>query len=152
MSLYEDVRAALKAAMLARDTVGKDSISALRGELLLLEKDNKHGEITDQDVIGICKKMIKQRQDAIVHFRKGDRQDLVDQDEAQIEVLKQFLPEALGEAELAEIISGVCAEIKPEGMKDMGRIMGAVKGKVTATGKDVDGKMLADLVKASLQG
>ena len=151
MSLYDDVRAALKEAMLARDAVAKDSVSALRGELLLLEKDNKHGEITDDDVIKICKKMIKQRQDAISQFRKGGREDLAEKDEAQIEVLKRFLPEALSEEELKAIVDSVCADLNPDGMKDMGKVMGAAKGKIAATGKDADGKLLADTVKAALQ-
>ena len=150
MSLYDDVKSAMKQAMLARDAVAKDSISALRGELLLLEKDNTHGDITDDDVVKNCKRLIKQRQDAIEQFRKGGREDLAEKDEAQIEVLKQFLPEALSDEELADIVSSVCDDIQPESMKDMGRVMGAAKAKAAETGKDVDGKALADAVKSKL--
>lgn len=150
MSLYDDVKAAMRQAMLDRDRTAKDSISALRGELLLLEKDNTHGDVTDEDVVKLTKKLIKQRQEAIVQFTKGGRQDLVDIDEAQIAILKQFLPEAIDDSELKSIVDAVCTELKPESMKDMGKVMGATKGKIAATGKDVDGKLLADTVKAAL--
>ena len=152
MSLVDDVTKALKEAMVAKDRLAKDTIQAIRGEILLLKKDPSHGDVSDDDVVKICKKLIKQRQDAIIQFIKGDRQDLADKDQAQIEIIKKFLPEALSEDELAALVDEAIAEVGAEGMKDMGKVMGSVKGKVAATGKDADGKTLADLVKSKLQG
>ena len=95
-----------------------------------LEEINQKKELTDEDVIGIFAKQIKTRKESITEFEKGNRQDLIDQTNAEIKILEEYMPEQLSEAEVDQIIDAAFLEISPESMKDMGRIMKEVTPKL----------------------
>ncbi len=101
--------------------------------------------------------MIKQRRDSIEQFAKGNRQDLVDKEQAEIVVIEEFLPKALDEAGLAKLVAEAIGELtgtlghKPT-VKEMGAAMKAVQGKLQAAGLRADGRAVSELVKKELAG
>ena len=117
----------------------------------------KRTELTQAESEQVLASMIKQRRDSIDQFTKGNRQDLADKEAAEITVIEEFLPKALGEAGLAALVSGVVAEVeatlghKPT-QKDMGPVMKAVQAKLQATGVRADGRLVSEQVKKLLAG
>jgi len=146
VSLKKQLMDDMKTAMKEKDRLRKATITLLRADIKRFEVD-KRKEITEDGIIDLISKQIKQKKSAILDFRKGGREDLVQEAEAEMEVLMKYLPEQLTEEELKEIIGNAIVELKAESMKDMGKVMGAVspiiKGKA-------DGKTASDIVKALL--
>ena len=87
-------------------------------------------ELDDSQVLAVLDKMVKQRRDSISQYEKAQRTDLIEQEAFEIEVLKEYLPEALSEQEIATLITDVIAESGAESMRDMGKVMGLVKPQV----------------------
>ncbi len=119
-------------AMKAKD---KDTLSVLRmvkGAMQLEEINVKH-ELNDEEMTRIISKQIKTRKDSIVEFEKGNRQDLVDAVNSEIEILEKYMPEQMSEEQIAKVIDEVFNKVNPKGPSEMGKIMGMisplVKGK-----------------------
>jgi uncharacterized protein YqeY len=146
MPVKQDLDAALKEAMKAKDTVALDSVRAIKSVVKLAEIEAGK-ELSDEDVHSVIQKAVKQRRDSITQFIAGGRQDLVANEEAQIKVLEKFLPVQLSEAEVAQLVDEAVAATGAAGPKDMGKVMGALMPKVK--GK-ADGGMVNRLVKAKL--
>ena len=122
MNLNERIASDLKEAMKSQD---KFTLSVLRmlKSALQLEKIQAKKELEDNEVITVIKRNVKQRKDSIEEFKKYNKSDEVTTLEKEIEVLKKYLPEELSEEEINKKIDQAFEEIKPESMKDMGRIM-----------------------------
>ncbi len=122
----------LKSAMKAQDKERLSVIRMVKGAIQMEELNVKH-ELTDDEVIGIIAKQVKTRKESINEFKKGNREDLIEQTNKEIEILNEYLPEQLSKEELEEIINKVISEVNPTSMADMGKIMGKlnplVKGK-----------------------
>lgn len=103
--------------------------------------------LEDDKVIEILAKEVKQRKEAMLEFEKGNRQDLVDQNKSEIEVLLGYLPQQLSEEEILQIVKETATEVGANNMKDMGKLMSAVRPKVV--GK-ADGKLVSQIVKEYL--
>ena len=146
MSLKKQLMDDVKTAMKEKDRLRKATITLLRADIKRFEVD-KRKEITEDGIIDLISKQIKQKKSAILDFKKGGREDLVQEAEAEIDVLMKYLPDQLTEEELKEIIGNAIKELKAESMKDMGKVMGAVKPIIK--GK-ADGKMASEIVKAML--
>lgn len=116
--IYQDIVAAMK----AKD---KDKLSVLRmlKGSLQLENINKGKELTDDVVIDVISREIKQRKESIAEFTKGGRGDLANETAKEIEILKAYLPEQLSEEEIEKIIDQVFATVAPTSAKDMGKVM-----------------------------
>ncbi len=116
--IYQDIVAAMK----AKD---KDKLSVLRmlKGSLQLENINKGKELTDDVVIDVISREIKQRKESIAEFTKGGREDLANETVKEIEILKAYLPEQLSEEEIEKIIDQVFATVAPTSAKDMGKVM-----------------------------
>jgi len=119
-------------AMKAKD---KETLSVLRmvkGAMQLEEINVKH-ELNDEEMTRIISKQIKTRKDSIVEFEKGNRQDLVDAVNSEIEILEKYMPEQMSEEQIAKVIDDVFNKVNPTGPSEMGKIMGMisplVKGK-----------------------
>ena len=113
----------LKEAMKAQ---GKEKLTVIRmvkGAIQMEELNVKH-ELTDDEVISIIAKQIKTRKESIVEFEKGNRTDLIEKTESEIKILEEYMPEQLSEQEVREVIDKVFEEVNPEGVKDMGKLMG----------------------------
>ena len=132
MTLTERINNDLKEAMKSKDSFRLGVIRMVKGAMQLA-KPNPREELTDDDVIAVISKQIKMRNDSINEFAKAGREDLVEQNKKEIEVLKAYMPEQLTEEELIEIIDKVFNEVKPTSSKDMGLLMKSlsplVKGK-----------------------
>ena len=105
-------------------------------------------EINDDLLIDVVNKQIKMRRDSISEFEKGNRQDLIDATQKEIDVLMEYLPEQLSRDEVVSIINDLFEEIQPEGSKDMGKIMKEAQGKLK--GK-ADMKEVSTIIKEKLQ-
>ncbi|CUU46090.1 GatB/YqeY domain-containing protein [Clostridium beijerinckii] len=140
--LQDDWKIALK----AKDKFTASVISTAKAAVLLVEKtDNR--KLEDDEVITILAKEIKQRREAMLEFEKGNRQDLIDQSKAEIEILLKYLPQQLSEEEIKQLVKESAEEVGANSIKDMGKVMSAVKPKVV--GK-ADGKLVSQLVKEYL--
>lgn len=140
--LQDDWKAALK----AKDKFTASVISTAKAAVLLVEKTN-NVKLEEDEVISILAKEIKQRREAMLEFEKGNRQDLVDQNKAEIEILLKYLPQQLSEEEIKQIVKESAEEVGANSIKDMGKVMSAVKPKVL--GK-ADGKLVSQIVKEYL--
>lgn len=115
----------LKNAMKNQDKELLSVIRMIKGAISL-EEINKKRELTDEEVIDCVSKQIKTRKESIVEFEKGNRQDLIDKTQKEIEILNEYMPEQLEEEKVIEIINNAFKELNPTGMKDMGKVMGYV--------------------------
>lgn len=128
MTLKAQISEDMKSAMKAGD---KDRLKVLRLMLAAIQQIeiDKRVELDDSGVLGVLDKMVKQRRDSISQFKNGGREDLADIELAEITVLKTYLPEQLGEAEVDKIIDQAIKDSGAESIRDMGKVMGQVKAK-----------------------
>lgn len=112
----------LKTAMKNQDKDTLKVIRMVKGSMQLQEINLKR-ELNDEEVIGVISKEIKTRRDSIKDFERGNRQDLVDETNKEIEILESYLPEQLSDEEISKIIDDVFSKVSPCGMQDMGKIM-----------------------------
>lgn len=146
MGLKEDLMRALKEAMQAKDSLKKETITMLRAAILQVEKDGQK-ELNETEMQAIVAKEVKRRKESIADFEKGGRQDIVDQVNKEIEILSNYLPEQLSEQEVMSLVIETIQVVGAAGMKDMGKVMGALREK---TAGKADGKLVSDIVKAEL--
>lgn len=119
----------MKDAMRAKAKVRLGTIRLIQADIKRIEVDERI-EVDDTRVLAILDKMVKQRRDSIKQFEDAGRQELADVEQAEIEVIQEFLPEALSEDELAAMIDDAIASTGAESMKDMGKVMGIIKPKI----------------------
>ena len=123
--LNKDMIEAMKNGEKERLTVIRMVKAALKQE----EIDHKK-EVNDELLIDVVNKQIKMRKDSISEFEKGNRQDLIEKTQSEIDILMAYLPEQLSKEEVEKIIDEIFAEVKPEGPKDMGKVMGPAQAKL----------------------
>lgn len=128
-SLKKQITEAMKDAMRAKAKVRLGAIRLIQADIKRIEVDERI-EVDDARVLVILDKMVKQRRDSIKQYEAADRQELADVEQAEIEVIQEFLPEALSEDELAAMIDDAIASTGAESMKDMGKVMGIIKPKI----------------------
>ncbi|GAC23169.1 MAG: glutamyl-tRNA amidotransferase [Alteromonadaceae bacterium] len=146
MSLLDDLKNAQKDAMRAKDKVRLGTIRMALAAVKQREIDERI-ELNDSDVIALLTKMVKQRKDAASQFEQANRQDLVDVELAEIDILHTFLPQPLSEEEVSTLIDQAMVETQASGMQDMGKVMAWLKPKVQ--GRADMGK-LSGQIKAKL--
>lgn len=135
-----------KTAMKEKDELRKNTIMMVRAAILQIEKDTQK-EVDDNYILEILSKEIKKRKDSLEDIIKSGREDLINQTNAEIEIIKKYLPEELSEDELNSIIDEVIAEVGATSMKDMGKVMQAAKAK---TAGRADNKIINEIVKKKL--
>lgn len=119
----------LKQAMKVQDKERLSVIRMVKGSIQMSELNKKH-ELSDEEVLEVISKEIKSRNDSINEFKKGNREDLIDKTQKEIDILKEYLPKQLSEEELTKVIDEVFDLVKPTSPKDMGTIMKELKPKV----------------------
>lgn len=149
-SFKERIQADLKSAMLARDTVRVQTLQGLKAAILNEEVAKKIRDtgLGDEQIEQLVTREVKKRDEAAEMFEKGGNMASAEKERVEKEILKVYLPEQMSEEDLKEVIVAVIDEVKPNGPKDMGRVIGAVKSRV---GNSADGALVAKLVKESLQ-
>jgi len=148
MSLKEQLLADLKEAMKKKDVVLKDTVQMVRAGILQIEKDKKI-ELDDDGVIGVVAKELKKCSDVLPDYERSGRQDLIDELNRKVGILKSYLPAQLTVDEIKKIVSEAVSEVGASSMKDMGRVMALVQPKVKGR---ADGKAVSDIVKQILLG
>jgi uncharacterized protein YqeY len=146
MSLKEQLKADLKEAMRAKELVKRDTIRSINTMIKQIEVDERK-ELSEEDVITLIQKAIKQREEAITQYSDAKRDDLVEKESAEVAVLKEYLPAQLSDEELEAITSTIISEVGASSMKDMGKVMPALKAKV---GASADGKRMSGAIKKLL--
>lgn len=144
--LKEKLMQDLKNAMKERNEIKKNTVTMIKAAILQIEKD-KQIQLDDVQIVDIISKEAKKRKDALVEFEKSGRQDLVEQTNEELAVIKEYLPEELSIEELEAIIEETIKEVNAIDMKDMGKVMQAVKIKTTGR---ADGKTINEIVKRKL--
>ena len=146
MSLKERIKSDLKDAMRAKNIAKRDTLRNISALIKQIEVDERR-EVSDSDIEAILMKYAKQREEAKAMFETGGRDDLVAKEVAELEVIKEYLPEPLTDAELEEIVKSIISTTGASSMKDMGRVMGEVK---KAVGSRADGGRVSKIVKSLL--
>ena len=148
MSLKERVAQDVKAAMLAKDNAKRDTLRLLQAAVKQKEVDERI-ELDDAGVVAVLDKMLKQRKDSIAAFEQGGRQDLADKEQTELVILQTYLPARLSAEEVEAEVRTIVAELGAQGPGDMGKVMGAVKARLS--GKADMGAVSA-AVKSALAG
>ncbi len=146
MSLKEQINEDMKAAMRAKDSGRLATIRLLTAAIKQKEVDERI-DVSDEQVLAIIEKMIKQRKDSISQFEAGGRQDLADIEKAELAILSTYMPAALSDAEVQAEVAAAVAAVGAAGPQDMGKVMGVLKPKLAGR---ADMTAVSAMVKAAL--
>jgi len=146
MNLNQQIKSDIKDAMRAKDTLKRDTLRNIQAAVKQIEVDERR-EVTDTDLETIMMKYLKQREDAKTQFADAGRDDLVAKENAEIAIVKAYLPEPMDDTELESVLKEVITSVGAESMKDMGKVMGAAKGTI---GSRADGGRINVMVKKLL--
>lgn len=146
--LRNRIEAATKDAMRARDRERVKALRLVNAELKQVAIDGRK-TLADADVVGVLARMLKQRRDSQGQYEKAGREDLAAIERFEIEVIEEFLPRALSASEIEDAVAAAIEATGAVGMKDMGRVMGALKGELTGR---ADMGAVSQVVRAALQG
>lgn len=146
MSLKERLQKDLKEAMKAKDSFKRDTIRFLMSAIKQVEVDTRK-VLSDEDIIKIIQKSIKQREDAAQQYKEGGREDLYEKEIKEAEILRSYLPKQLSDEELTKEVKTIIQEIGATSMKDMGKVMQAATKKLAG---QADGKRISEAVKKLL--
>ena len=133
MSLREELQTALKAAMKAKAADRLSTLrlinAAIKDRDIANRGDGGEGEISDSDILAVLGRMVKQRQESARAYEEGGRLELAEKELAEIRVIEEYLPRQLDAAEVDAAISAAIAEVAATSIRDMGKVMGVLKGK-----------------------
>jgi uncharacterized protein YqeY len=146
MGLKEQIKNDIKEAMRAKETAKRDTLRNIQAAVKQIEVDERR-EVSDTDVEAIMMKYLKQREDAKTQFADAGRDDLVTKENAEIAIIKAYLPEPMNDTELESILKEIIATVGAQSMKDMGKVMGAAKSTI---GSRADGGRINVMVKKLL--
>ncbi|WP_456433676.1 GatB/YqeY domain-containing protein [Nitratifractor sp.] len=146
MTLKERIKNDIKEAMRAKDTARRDTLRNLSAAIKQVEVDERR-ELDDADVEKVLMKYLKQREDALAQFKEAGRDDLVAKEEAEIAVVRKYLPEPMGDEELEKTLKELIEALGATTMKEMGKVMAAAKEKI---GSRADGGRISQMVKKLL--
>ena len=129
MGLEEELRCDLKDAMRARDTRRKSALRMVLSGIQLAEVETGH-DLEDEDIVVLIQKEVKRREEALEMMRDAGRDDLVEDEVAELEILKSYLPKPMTEDEIRALAQEVIEEVGAESPSDLGRVMGAIMPRV----------------------
>jgi len=150
MGLREQFSDQLKASMKAGDAARKSTFRMILARLKdtdIAARPKGVDRVPDEEILGMLRGMVKSRRESVELYRQGHRQDLVDKEEAEIILIESFLPQQMGEAAMAEAVAAAIAETGAASIKDMGKVMAALRAKHAAT---IDMAKAGAMVKARL--
>ncbi|MCH9741002.1 MAG: GatB/YqeY domain-containing protein [Epsilonproteobacteria bacterium] len=146
MSIKDQIKSDIKDAMRAKEVAKRDTLRNIQALVKQIEVDERR-DVTDADMEKILMKYAKQREDSITQFSEAGRDDLVAKEEAELIIIKTYLPEQMDDAELEATLKEIIATTSATSMKDMGKVMGAAK---QAIGSKADGGRINACVKKIL--
>ena len=149
MSLSKQIVADLTTAMKAQDAAKLSTLRMVKAAMMNRQIE-KGSELDDEDMQKLMRSLVKQRRDSIEQYEKAGRQELVDKEQAEIDVIEIYLPKAASHEEIEQAVAAVIAETGASSMKDMGKVMKAAQ--TALAGKNADGRLVSEVVKAKLAG
>ena len=147
MSLKQQIISDMTSAMKAKDAARTSTLRMVKAAITNREKEGG-AEISDEDVQKLLRSQVKQRRDSVEHYQKGGRQDLAEKEQAEITIIEAYLPQAASQEEIDQAVATAIADTGASSMKEMGAVMKAAMAKLA--GKNADGKMVSETVKAKL--
>jgi hypothetical protein len=147
MSLKLQIISDLTASMKAQDSARTSTLRMVKAGIVNREIE-KGGELDDDELAKLLRSMVKQRKDSVEQFEKGGRPELVKKEQAEIEVIEAYLPQAASQDEIENAVAAAIAETGAASMKDMGKVMKAAQAALA--GKNADGRAVSEAVKAKL--
>jgi uncharacterized protein len=148
VALYDRIQTDMVEARRRRDDVGLATLSLLKSELVRASKDGSAGGLIDDDlVLRVARKEVKRREEAIDVYRKAGREDSARREEAEMAVLRSYLPAAMSEQEIEAEVRAVIAEVKPDGPKGFGAVMKAATARLAGR---ADGTQIAAVTRRLL--
>ena len=147
MEIRDQITADIKAAMIAKDSAKLGALRMLQAAIKNREIDMRPNPITAEEVMGVIKKLVKQRKESIDQFQQAGRQDLVDQESAELKVLEAYLPAQMGREQIEAVVTEVIAALGAKTVKDMGPVMKEV---IARTAGSADNKVVSEVIKTKL--
>jgi len=146
MSLKEQISNDIKTAMKEKNAPLRDALRLLTSAMKQIEVDERK-ELSDEDIIKIIQKQVKQRNDAMTQYRDAGREDLYEKEASEAAIFETYLPKQLSDDELESAIKAIIAQVSAETMKDIGKVMGAAS---KTLGAQADGKRINECAKKML--
>jgi uncharacterized protein YqeY len=147
MPLAKQIVADLTAAMKAQDA-GRTSTLRMVKAAMMNRQIEKGSELDDDEMQKLLRSLVKQRRDSIEQYEKAGRQELVNKEKAEIDVIEIYLPQAASQEAIEQAVAAAIAETGATSMKDMGKVMKTVQAALA--GKNADGRLVSEAVKAKL--
>ena len=147
MELREKILADIKSAMVSKDAVKLNTLRFLNAQIKNKEIDSRPTPITAEDVMGVIKKLVKQRKESIEQFSAAGRTDLADNETAELKVLETYLPAQMSREQVEALVGEVIAATGAKTIKEMGLVIKETQARAAGT---ADGKMISEVVKAKL--
>jgi uncharacterized protein len=147
MTLAEKIVSDLTASMKAQDAARTSTLRMVKAAMMNRQIE-KGGPLDDEELSRLLRSLVKQRRDSIEQYQKAGRQELVDKETAEIEVIEGYLPQAASREEIEAVVVAAIASTEASSMKDMGKVMKAAQAALT--GKNADGRVVSEIVKSKL--
>ena len=147
MTLAEKIVSDLTASMKAQDAARTSTLRMVKAAMMNRQIE-KGGPLDDEELSRLLRSLVKQRRDAIEQYQRAARQELVDKESAEIEVIEGYLPQAASREEIEAVVVEAIASTEANSMKDMGKVMKAAQAALA--GKNADGRVVSEIVKSKL--
>jgi uncharacterized protein YqeY len=147
MTLTKQIVTDLTAAMKAQDANRTSTLRMVKAAMMNRQIE-KGSELDDEEMQKLLRSLVKQRRDSIEQYEKAGRQELVDKEKAEIEVIETYLPQAASHEEIEQAVAAAIAETGATSIRDMGKVMKAVQAALA--GKNADGRVISEVVKSKL--
>ena len=147
MTLAEKIVSDLTASMKAQDAAHTSTLRMVKAAMMNRQIE-KGGPLDDEELSRLLRSLVKQRRDSIEQYEKAGRQELVDKETAEIEVIEGYLPQAASREEIEAVVVEAIASTEANSMKDIGKVMKAAQAALA--GKNADGRMVSEIVKSKL--
>lgn len=148
MEIRDRIMNDIKNSMKEKKTVRLNTLRFLQSAIKNCEIDLRPNPITENDVMGVIRKLVKQRKESIEQYAAGGRQDLVDNETAELKILEEFLPTQMSKDKVEAIVAEVVAKLNAKTVKDMGPVMKEV---IALTQGQADNKTISEIIKSKLQ-
>jgi len=149
MTLGEKIIVDLTASMKAQDAPRTSTLRMVKAAMMNKQIE-KGGQLDDEEISRLLRSLVKQRRDSIEQYEKAGRQELVDKESAEIQVIEGYLPQAASREEIEAAVAEAIASSGASSMKDMGKVMKAAQAGLA--GKNADGRVVSEIVKSKIGG
>ena len=147
MLLKEQITHEIKEAMKSKDQIRLDTLRFLQAAIKNREIELRPHPISEEEILGVIKKLVKQRKESITQYQQGGRADLVSKEQAELSILEAFLPQTLSVEQTEALVLSVIQELNAQSIKDMGKV---IKTVITRAGGAADNQLVSELVKQKL--